>query len=82
VFFDRREGGIEVIGGMHKWVIPCNWKFAAENFSGDSYHVPWSHLSAIRSGFSFGARTPDRRPKGASSPRATAMPSSVSGRTI
>ncbi len=23
-FFDRREGGIEVIGGMHKWVVPCN----------------------------------------------------------
>ena len=51
VFFNRREGGIEVVGGMHKWVIPCNWKFPAENFSGDSYHVPWSHLSAIRSGF-------------------------------
>jgi len=57
VFFDRREGGIEIVGGMHKWVIPCNWKFPAENFSGDSYHVPWSHLSAIRSGFSFGANT-------------------------
>ena len=57
VFFDRREGGIEVVVGMHKWVIPCNWKFPAENFSGDSYHVPWSHLSAIRSGFSFGANT-------------------------
>src|SRR6516225_314909 len=57
VFFDRREGGIEVVVGMHKWVIHCNWKFPAENFSGDSYHVPWSHLSAIRIGFSFGANT-------------------------
>jgi 3-phenylpropionate/trans-cinnamate dioxygenase alpha subunit len=57
VFFDRREGGIEVVRGMHKWVIPCNWKFPAENFSGDAYHVPWGHLSAIRSGFSFGANT-------------------------
>jgi len=43
-FFDRREGGIEVIGGMHKWVMPCNWKFPAENFGGDTYHVGWSHL--------------------------------------
>jgi 3-phenylpropionate/trans-cinnamate dioxygenase subunit alpha len=25
-FFDRREGGIEVIGA-YKWVMPCNWKF-------------------------------------------------------
>ena len=50
-FFDRREGGIEVIGGMHKWVIPCNWKFPADNFIGDSYHVPWTHLSSINTGF-------------------------------
>ena len=57
VFFDRREGGVEVVGGMRKWVILCNWKFPTENFSGDAYHVPWSHLSAIRSGFSFGANT-------------------------
>ena len=49
-FFDRREGGIEFIGGMHKWVMPCNWKFPAENFGGDGYHVQWSHLSAIRTG--------------------------------
>jgi phenylpropionate dioxygenase-like ring-hydroxylating dioxygenase large terminal subunit len=50
-FFDRREGGIEVIGGMHKWVMPCNWKFPAENFGGDGYHTSWSHLSAIQAGF-------------------------------
>jgi len=49
-FFDRREGGIEVIGGIHKWVMPCNWKFPAENFYGDGYHVPWSHVSAAQTG--------------------------------
>jgi nitrite reductase/ring-hydroxylating ferredoxin subunit len=49
-FFDRREGGIEVIGGMHKWVMPCNWKFPAENFGGDGYHTSWSHRSAIDTG--------------------------------
>ena len=53
-FFDRREGGVEVIGGVHKWVVPCNWKMPAENFCGDAYHVPWSHLSPIRAGFSVG----------------------------
>jgi phenylpropionate dioxygenase-like ring-hydroxylating dioxygenase large terminal subunit len=53
-FFDRREGGIEVIGGVHRWVVPCNWKFPAENFGGDAYHVRWSHLSAITTGFSTG----------------------------
>jgi phenylpropionate dioxygenase-like ring-hydroxylating dioxygenase large terminal subunit len=56
-FFDRREGGIELIGGMHKWIMPCNWKFPAENFGGDGYHVPWSHLSAIRTDFASSAST-------------------------
>ncbi|MBI3325983.1 MAG: aromatic ring-hydroxylating dioxygenase subunit alpha [Nitrospinae bacterium] len=56
-FFDRREGGIEVIGGMHKWVMPCNWKFPAENFGGDTYHVQWTHLSAIQTAFSSGVAT-------------------------
>src|SRR5437763_8527882 len=30
--------------------MPCNWKFPAENFAGDGYHVPWSHISAVRTG--------------------------------
>ena len=52
--FDRREGGSEIVGGVHKWVVPCNWKMPAENFAGDAYHVQWSHLSPIRAGFSVG----------------------------
>jgi 3-phenylpropionate/trans-cinnamate dioxygenase subunit alpha len=55
-FFDRREGGIEVVG-THKWVMPCNWKFPAENFGGDAYHVQWTHLSAIQTAFSSGVAT-------------------------
>ena len=50
-FFDRREGGCEVITGVHKWVVPCNWKFPAENFIGDTYHFLWSHMSSIIAGF-------------------------------
>ena len=50
-FFDRREGGVEVIEGMHKWLIPANWKMPAENFAGDGYHTGWSHLSAVNTGF-------------------------------
>ena len=50
-FFDRREGGAEVIGGVHKWVVPCNWKFPAENFIGDTYHFLWTHMSPILAGF-------------------------------
>jgi phenylpropionate dioxygenase-like ring-hydroxylating dioxygenase large terminal subunit len=52
-FIDRREGGVEIVGA-HKWIMPCNWKFPAENFGGDAYHVPWSHLSAVKTAFSVG----------------------------
>jgi phenylpropionate dioxygenase-like ring-hydroxylating dioxygenase large terminal subunit len=45
-FADRCEGGLEVIGGTHKWVFPANWKFAAEQFCSDMYHAPISHASA------------------------------------
>jgi hypothetical protein len=32
-------------------VVPCNWKFPAENFVGDIYHAAWSHLSAMLTGY-------------------------------
>ena len=54
-FFDRREGGVQVFPGLHKWVMPCNWKFAAESFAGDGYHFGWTHLSALRVGLTEGS---------------------------
>ena len=45
---DRREGGTEIIGGVHKWVIDCNWKFPAEQFASDQYHALFSHASAVQ----------------------------------
>src|SRR6201986_3072375 len=51
---DGREGGSEVIG-VHKWVFPANWKFAAENFLGDTYHNP-SHRSVDMIGIGPSAR--------------------------
>ncbi len=50
---DGREGGSEVIG-VHKWVFRSNWKLAAENFLGDSYHNP-SHRSVDQIGIGPGA---------------------------
>jgi 3-phenylpropionate/trans-cinnamate dioxygenase alpha subunit len=61
ILVDRRAGGTEVVGGVHKWIIPCNWKFAAENFGGDAYHTKWTHHSAATSGF---GRRPQTRPIG------------------
>ncbi|HZP25863.1 MAG TPA: aromatic ring-hydroxylating dioxygenase subunit alpha [Dehalococcoidia bacterium] len=48
---DRREGGTEALPGVHKWIMPCNWKLAAENFMGDSAHFFVTHASALQSGF-------------------------------
>jgi len=45
-FLSRHDGGTEIIGGVTKWVVKANWKFAAEQFASDMYHAPLSHLSA------------------------------------
>ena len=42
---DGSHGPLEAFGGIFKWRMPCNWKFAAENFAGDYYHNS-SHASA------------------------------------
>ena len=34
----QRGRQAEILGGIQKWLVPCNWKFPAENFCGDSYH--------------------------------------------
>lgn len=48
---DRTEAGTEAIPGVQKWVIPCNWKFAAEQFCSDMYHAgTTAHLSGILAG--------------------------------
>jgi 3-phenylpropionate/trans-cinnamate dioxygenase alpha subunit len=39
-YFDRREGGVELVGGVTKWKMQANWKFA-----GDGYHAQTSHVS-------------------------------------
>ena len=48
---DRREGGIEIVPGVHKFMVGTNWKLCAENFAGDNYHTEPTHLSVLTSGF-------------------------------
>ena len=62
------QGDIEVVPGIQKFVIPCNWKFAVDNLL-DWYHAQITHMSAITSGAmgpppteflsESGVRTPD-----------------------
>ncbi|KIQ18468.1 3-phenylpropionate dioxygenase [Rhodococcus sp. MEB064] len=44
---DRWDDGLEFVKGASRWVIDCNWKFAAEQFASDMYHAPVSHASAL-----------------------------------
>ncbi|MFD1237407.1 SRPBCC family protein [Pseudonocardia benzenivorans] len=43
------QGDMEVVPGVQKFVIPCNWKFAVDNLF-DWYHPQITHLSAFQSG--------------------------------
>ena len=42
---ERSPAGYEPLGGVYQWRIPCNWKFAAEQFASDMYHGIFSHSS-------------------------------------
>jgi phenylpropionate dioxygenase-like ring-hydroxylating dioxygenase large terminal subunit len=41
--------GIE-LHGPQRWRIAANWKIGAENFAGDSYHTPQTHISVVEIG--------------------------------
>lgn len=61
---DRSDAGTEAIPGVQKWVIPCNWKFAAEQFCSDMYHAgTTSHLSGILAGLPDGMNLGDMPPQ-------------------
>lgn len=44
------HGEVEVVDGIQKNIIDCNWKIAVDNLF-DWYHVMYSHASAGSSGF-------------------------------
>lgn len=43
------QGDMEIIPGIQKFVIPCNWKFPGDN-AFDWYHPQVTHASAFNSG--------------------------------
>ncbi|BCS93543.1 aromatic ring-hydroxylating oxygenase subunit alpha [Metallosphaera javensis (ex Sakai et al. 2022)] len=47
MFLDRYDGNMKIYGGVHRWIIPVNWKIPSENFMGDSYHALFTHKSAV-----------------------------------
>ncbi|MFC5181349.1 aromatic ring-hydroxylating oxygenase subunit alpha [Actinomadura harenae] len=47
VLLDPDGQGAVMVPGVHKWRMRGNWKLAAEQFAGDTYHVASTHLSAV-----------------------------------
>jgi phenylpropionate dioxygenase-like ring-hydroxylating dioxygenase large terminal subunit len=41
-------GGIEIVPGAQKYMMPTNWKLLAENFAGDDYHFANTHASLLQ----------------------------------
>jgi phenylpropionate dioxygenase-like ring-hydroxylating dioxygenase large terminal subunit len=47
-FLIREElGGLQVIPGQQRYIVPGNWKIPAENFAGDYYHFAATHGSVV-----------------------------------
>src|SRR5690606_36494276 len=44
------RGDTAVVGGIQKWIIPCNWKFAVDNVW-DYYHAAITHSSSGMAGW-------------------------------
>jgi phenylpropionate dioxygenase-like ring-hydroxylating dioxygenase large terminal subunit len=47
----RTDAGLEVAGPPQRFIVRANWKLAAEQFFGDSYHVLSLHRSMQEIGF-------------------------------
>lgn len=60
----RSAAGLEVLGPPQRWVVNADWKIAAENLIGDSYHTPFSHRSIFDVGL-LPFSTKDAAPGGA-----------------
>lgn len=43
------QGDMEIVPGIQKFLVPCNWKFAVDNLF-DWYHPQITHLSAFQTG--------------------------------
>jgi phenylpropionate dioxygenase-like ring-hydroxylating dioxygenase large terminal subunit len=47
MFLDRFDGGLELVGGVNKWVVKANWKVITEQFVTDFLHPEMTHVSAF-----------------------------------
>jgi phenylpropionate dioxygenase-like ring-hydroxylating dioxygenase large terminal subunit len=49
--FGLHPDGMVALAPPERFLVKCDWKSGAENFSGDAYHVGTTHYSATATGF-------------------------------
>lgn len=47
LFLGRTDRGTEVVGGPQVWDVKTDWKFCADNFTGDNFHLYTAHGSVV-----------------------------------
>ena len=47
LFLGRTDVGTEVVGAPQIWDVATDWKFAADNFTGDNFHLYTAHGSVV-----------------------------------
>lgn len=52
IMLGRSDGGLEVRGVPHRWIVRTNWKISSDNFGGDPYHTAMTHRSTVELGIS------------------------------
>jgi len=55
------QGDLVAAPGTVRWTMDCNWKFAADNAIGDSYHGAFTHRSAALAGHRSGTGTATKK---------------------
>lgn len=50
IYLGRTDGGSVVVGTPQVWDVETNWKFAADNFTGDNFHLASTHGSIVQLG--------------------------------
>jgi len=51
IIFDRTQGGLIALPGVHRWAVRGNWKVNSEQQCGDNYHPDFLHRSPLESGY-------------------------------
>lgn len=53
---DNSDGGSELLRGVQKAILPCNWKYPCDNNGGDGYHNATTHRGSdmVRTQFETG----------------------------